>query len=111
MKNQVLGLTSNLHYIFYQKPIKMNLGIQGLMGIINNELGRDPRNGDVYIFVSRSRKLIKLLHFNKGCFTLYTRRIYHGYFVYPYFTRETDAFYIDWQRLRRLINGYGTIEK
>ena len=65
MKNQVLGLTSNLHYIFYQKPIKMNLGIQGLMGIINNELGRDPRNGDVYIFVSRSRKLIKLLHFDK----------------------------------------------
>ena len=37
-------------------------------GIINNELGRDPRNGDVYIFVSRSRKLIKLLHFDKGCF-------------------------------------------
>lgn len=111
MRNQVLGLTSDLQFYFYQTPIKMNLGIQGLVGIIINELNRDPRNGDVYIFVSRSRKVIKLLHYKDYSFTLYIRKIYHGCFAYPYHNKETDAYYMDWPRFRRLLNGYGIIEK
>lgn len=89
----------------------MNIGIDGLSGIVVNELNRDPRNGDVYVFVSRSHKLIKLLHYKNHCFTLYVRRIYHGRFVYPYYNEEKEAYYMDWPRLRRLLNGYGIERK
>jgi hypothetical protein len=71
MKSSILGLTSDLHYYFYQEPIRMNIGLEGLIGIVINEFGMDPRNSDVYVFVSRSHKLLKLLHYHDGIFTLY----------------------------------------
>lgn len=33
-----------------------------LSGIVSNVLGYDPYNGDVYIFMNRSRNRNKLLH-------------------------------------------------
>ena len=37
-----------------------------LSGIVSNVLGCDPCNGDVYIFMNRSRNRIKLLHWEPG---------------------------------------------
>ena len=84
----------------------MNIGMEGLIGIVINEFGMDPRNGDVYVFVSRSHKLLKLLHYHEGIFTLYIRKIYHGSFVYPYRDSSHEAYYMDWARFRRLLRGY-----
>ena len=53
MKSSILGLTSDLNYFFDQEPIRMNIGMEGLIGIVINEFRMDPRNGDVYVFVSR----------------------------------------------------------
>ena len=38
MKNSILGLGNDLHFFIYQKPVNMILGIDGLRGIIINEL-------------------------------------------------------------------------
>lgn len=84
----------------------MNIGMEGLIGIVINEFGMDPRNGDVYVFVSKSHKLLKLLHYHDGIFTLYIRKIYHGTFIYPYRDTSRNAFYLDWPRFRRLLRGY-----
>lgn len=106
MKSSILGLTSDLRYYFYHEPVRMNIGLDGLIGIVINDFGMDPRNGEVFVFVSKSHKLLKLLHYHDGVFTLYIRKIYHGTFVYPYRDQSQDAFYLDWTRFRRLLRGY-----
>jgi len=110
MKKQILGLSSNLRFFLYQEPISMQGGIERLKGVVVNELGMDPTNGDVYIFLSKNRKTIKLLYFEQNVFTLYTRRVYNGTFVYPIIQKGEDKIYFDWYRLKRLIRGYSTVK-
>jgi transposase len=40
----------------------MRKGFDGLSGLVRNSLDRDPLAGEVYIFLNRSRTLVKLLH-------------------------------------------------
>lgn len=88
-------------------PVNMNKGIEGLRAVVTENLGRDPMNGDVYIFVSKSHKTIKLLHYDRNIFTLYTRKIYNGTFIYPQSVDgEEGSAEMEWGRLRRLLNGH-----
>jgi len=40
----------------------MRKGFDGLSGLVRNEFDMDPLLGDVFIFLSRSRNRIKILH-------------------------------------------------
>lgn len=104
MKNSVLGLSNRLDFFFYQKPVSMRLGIEGLRGLVINEFGRDPSDGAVYIFVSIDRKQIKILHFHRHAYTLYIHKLYRGTFIYPKYNKERDLYVMDWLRLKRLLN-------
>lgn len=106
MRRQILGLGSDLRFLLYQKPISMAGGIEKLKGVIINELKCEPTNGDVYIFISKSHKVIKLLHYHHYVFSLYVRKITKGSFVYPKYNPQTDKYEIDWLRLRKLVRGY-----
>ena len=106
MKNSILGLTNDLNFYFYSKPVNMAKGIEGLKGLVINDLGMDPMNGDVFIFCSGNHKQVKLLYYNDNAYTLYTRRVYKGFFIYPNYKAETDSYTIDWQRLRRMLTGF-----
>ena len=44
----------------------MRKGFDGLSGLVRNTLDRDPLSGEVYIFLNRSRTLVKLLHWGAG---------------------------------------------
>ncbi len=111
MKNTILELTPDLRYYIYQKAVSMNTGIDYLVGIVTNDLDRDPVDNEVYIFISKSRKVLKMLRYHDGAFTMYVRRIYKGTFVYPKWDFSKNTYVIDWTRLRRLINGYRIVEK
>ena len=111
MKNTILELTPNLRYFIFQQPIKMNTGVDYLIGLVTNYMDKDPQEGEVYIFVSKSHKILKLLHYNNGVFTVYVRKIYRGVFVYPKWDYKRQEYPIDWTRLRRLINGYKVVQK
>lgn len=66
--DQILGLSSDLRFLLFQNPIAMVGGIEKLKGIIISELECEPTNGDVYIFISKSLKVIKLLHYHHFVF-------------------------------------------
>lgn len=52
MKNTILELTPDLRYFIFQQPIKMNTGVDYLIGLVTNYMDKDPQEGEVYIFVS-----------------------------------------------------------
>lgn len=108
MKKQILGLSSDLRFFLFHKPVSMQGGIEKLKGLVIKELDRDPTNGDVYIFLSSNRKQIKLLHYENYVFTMYVRRIYKGRFVYPEYDPQKDKYIISMEKLIKLIRGYAS---
>ena len=44
----------------------MRKGISSLCGVVHEKMRSDVRNGDVFIFIGSSRKLMKLLHAEDG---------------------------------------------
>lgn len=61
----------------------MRKGFDGLCGLVRNSLDRDPLSGEVYIFLNRSRTLVKLLHWEAGGLVIYYKRLEKGTFRPP----------------------------
>lgn len=90
-------------YQLYSKACDMRKSFDGLSGLVRNELGRDPLNGDVYVFLNRSGSLIKLLHWESGGFVLYYKRLEQGTFTRPVIKEGARA--IRWPELVLMLEG------
>ncbi len=81
----------------------MRKGFDGLSGLVTNELGKSPTNGEVFVFVNRQKNHLKLLHWESGGLVIYHKRLEKGTFAIPkILTNET---YISWPNLVLLIEG------
>ena len=74
---------------------------------LTQTLGRKPSDGNVYIFFNRSRTLMKLLHWERGGYVIYYKRMEVGRISRKVF-RECDApcFYeLRWDELVLFLEG------
>ena len=76
-------LTDHHAYYLYSGPADMRKSIDGLSGIVYNELGREVNYKDVFIFLNRRGTHIKLLLQEADGFTLLYRRLHKGRFIMP----------------------------
>lgn len=76
-------LTDHHAYYLYNSPADMRKSIDGLCGIVYNELGREVNYKDVFIFLNRRGTHIKLLLQEADGFTLLYRRLHKGRFIMP----------------------------
>lgn len=83
----------------------MRNGIDGLSGIVRTKLGRDPLSGEVFIFISRNRYNMKLLHWEPGGFVLYQKRLETGTFELPEYDPSLSSYKMDWSTLVMLVEG------
>jgi transposase len=81
----------------------MRKSFDGLCGLINGKLQRNPRSGEVFIFINKRRDKIKLLHWEAGGFVLYYKRLEQGTFLAPPF--EGDSYRMNWWELTMMISG------
>ena len=98
----MFSLTSSNDYYLYQHPTDMRKGFDSLSGIVRNELGRNPMDGGVYIFLNKFGNLIKLLHWESGGFTLYYKRLEQGVFERP---SVDGVIMLDWSDLMLIVEG------
>lgn len=70
-------------YFIYRSACDMRKGYDGLSGLVRNELKKDPLWGDVFIFLSRQRNNIKILHWHQDGFVMYSKRLEKGTFELP----------------------------
>lgn len=76
-------LTDYHNYYLYAGHADMRKSIDGLCGIVQNELGRQTNAKDVFIFLNRRCTHIKLLLQEADGFTLLYRRLHKGRFTLP----------------------------
>ena len=99
-------LNESNSYMMSVRPTDMRKGVNSLCGQVR-VTGLDPTNGDVYIFVGRSRRIMKLVHWEHGGYAVYYKRLESGRFSPRIFAGGADAGFraLKWSELVLLMEG------
>ena len=96
----MFSLDNTLRYWLYNQLTDMRKSFHTLSGLVNNRIGADARDGDVYIFVNKRRNRIKLLHYETGGLVIYSKMLDRGTFGMPIPSSEKQvSINISWGNL------------
>jgi transposase len=92
-------------YYLYREPTDMRKGFDGLCGLVNDRLGKNPMSGDVFIFLNKQRDRIKLLRWEPGGFVLFFKRLERGTFELPSLQKPDLSQVLDYGELAMIVTG------
>jgi transposase len=102
----MFSLEERFRYWLYSEPTDMRKSYYTLSGLVNNRMGADPRNGDVYIFINKRRNRVKLLHYETGGMVIYSKMLDRGTFGMPIpDTEGVVSTSLRWGDLRKMVEG------
>ena len=79
----MFALGSSHRFYLYDGHCDMRKSFDGLCGLVISGMQRQPTSGEVFVFLNRNRTHLKLLHWEKGGFVLYYKRLESGAFSPP----------------------------
>lgn len=74
----MIGMGSPSRIFLYRGSVDMRKGFDGLAGIVRGELGDDPMNGTLFVFLNRPRNMVKALYWDRDGFALWSKRLERG---------------------------------
>lgn len=83
----------------------MRKSFDGLSGIVQNELQREPLSGAVFIFLNRRHNQVKMLLWEGDGFSLYHKRLEKGSYELPTGNNGQSICSIDADELVLLLKG------
>ena len=86
-------------------PTDMRKGFDTLAALVREFLGQDPLSGHLFLFVSRNRTRLKLLHWDSDGFCLWYKRLEAGTFRLPRVEAESAAVELKASELAMLLEG------
>lgn len=92
-------------YFVYPECVDGRKSFNGLSGLVKADLGTDPSNGDVFIFLSRSRSSIKLLFWEHGGFVIYYKKMDQGRFEVPPLRADGKGIFISEIQVLQVVRG------
>lgn len=104
----MFSLNENNSYQVYTVGVDMRKGIESLCGIVRTTKS-NPTDGSVYVFANKSRTLLKLLHWERGGYVIYYKRMEQGRLSRTMFSTEPPVFQtMRWDELVLLVEGIRT---
>ena len=93
-------------FMVYGNSVDLRKGVEPLYGIARMS-GMKPSDGSVYVFLNRSRTLMKLLHWERGGYVIYYKRMEVGRISRKVFRRSDEpGFYaLRWDELVLFLEG------
>ena len=101
----MFSLNDTMRYYLCPGRTDMRKGINSLCGVVKDRMGKSIRNGDVFIFIGSSRKLMKLLHAEDGGMVMYVKRLEAGRFRVPEYDENTRSYPMEWRDLVVMVEG------
>ena len=98
-------LNDTMRYHLCLGRTDMRKGINSLIGMVKEHMGYDVRNGDVFIFIGSSRRLMKLIHAEDGGMVMYVKRLESGRFRLPEYDAESKSYSMEWRDLVVMVEG------
>jgi transposase len=101
----MLGLPPSVRIYFAAEPTDMRKGIDGLRAHVEGELGKDPYDGHLFVFVGKRRDRVKILFWDRSGFVLYLKRLERGRFQLPVLDPKRRQVRIEPAQLAMLLDG------
>jgi transposase len=83
----------------------MRKGPDSLCGLVREYMKKDPLNGAVFIFVSRTGGQIRLLHWEGDGFGVYSKRLQEGVFELPAIRTTDNSVTLTSDELQMMLRG------
>ena len=99
----MLAISNTVRVYILHSPISFHKQINGLVAAAKQLIGKDPVNGAYFIFCSKSRHSIRVLHFDGSGFWLCTKRLSRGTFTKIWPDRDGDFSLLSVPLLQNLI--------
>ena len=80
-------------------------GISSLCGVVHEKMNSEVRNGDVFIFIGSSRRLMKLLHTEDGGIIVYVKRLEAGRSSCRSMIPKSNSYPMEWRDLVMMVEG------
>jgi len=77
----ILGTSRALRVFAYPRPVDLRKGFNGLYGLVQSGLKRDVLDGDLFLFVSNTRKRCKVLFWDGTGLCIFQKRLEKGCFA------------------------------
>jgi len=98
-------LSYSHRFQLYSEPTDMRKSFDSLGGLVQNHLGQSPMNGEVFVFINKTRNKIKLLHWSGSGFVLYYKRLESGTFELPEYDIQAGSYQLNYSQMVMLIDG------
>jgi len=96
----MLSISGLKKFYFLPRFHDMRCKAPRIFEIIRGRYHRDPMNGDVYIFMSKDRRKVKMIHFENHAYYLHEKSFEEGYrFVRLEFKDGVTVYKIEWKSL------------
>lgn len=76
----MLVFSAKVKYHLCCTLIDMRKGFDGLSGLVLNLMQQNPRTGDVFIFLNKTKTHIKMLYWDEDGFVIFYKRLEKGTF-------------------------------
>ena len=98
-------LSSHHKFNLFSQPTDMRKGFNGLSGIVSNILQDNPRSGEVFIFINKTRDKIKLLQWQDSGFVLYYKRLEQGTFELSQYEELEGSIVLSYTKMAMMVDG------
>lgn len=86
-------------------PTDMRKGFDTLAALVKEFLGQDPLSGHLFLFISRGKDRLKILHWDAGGFILWYKRLEQGTFRMPRATSDAAGVELKASELAMMLEG------
>jgi transposase len=100
----MISLSASAEILLYRQPTDMRKSFDGLSGIVREQLGREPTDGSLFLFLNRRQDRIKILYWDRDGLALWYKRLESGSFE-RIDRGEKAAIRIDATELSMLLGG------
>ena len=101
----MLSLSSGFNYFLCGEPVTLRYRHAGLRNYIKSQLHRDPTSGDIYIFLSKDSRRVRIYYFHHSGEILTEKILRSNHFVEPVFDEEKGCYHISWESFVYLVEG------
>ncbi len=94
---------SSGHIWLYIPPTDMRKQFDGLVALVQGNLGMRANKGDWFVFVNKRRTQMKVLYYHQGGYCLWSKRLEKG--TYAKVAHSEDSLALNGAQLQCLIDG------
>lgn len=87
----MFNLNNTMRYFLCPGRMDMRMGISSLCGVVHEKMNSEVKNGDAFILIGSSRRLMKLLHAEDGGMVMYVKRLEVGCFKLPEYDPKSNS--------------------